>query len=163
MFKASNKYQSGCLSFPCWSSFRVSCLNSEAKVVQLSPSWNTWQQAWTCSTHFHRSSQINRNTSVCVCSSYACGGEEEVVRIRGPSTSMKTPGMAVFNQHNVGDFYDIGENLGRWVLILPCAAEDVWIRAWFISVPPSSETAPVRVHRYANDLFQPDTGRVTVS
>lgn len=28
-------------------------------------------------------------------------------------TSMKTPGMAVFNQQNVEDFYEIGEVLGR--------------------------------------------------
>lgn len=30
---------------------------------------------------------------------------------------MKTPGMAVFKQQNVADFYDIGETLGRWVFL----------------------------------------------
>lgn len=29
------------------------------------------------------------------------------------STSMKTPGMAVFKQQNVEDFYEVGEVLGR--------------------------------------------------
>lgn len=30
---------------------------------------------------------------------------------------MKTPGMAVFKQQNVDDFYEIGEELGRWVFL----------------------------------------------
>lgn len=47
---------------------------------------------------------------------------------------MKTPGMAVFKQQNVDDFYEIGEVLGRWVPVSPrrafdeaCAGADVLI------------------------------------
>lgn len=37
------------------------------------------------------------------------------------SSSMRTLGMAVFKQQKVEDFYDIGEELGRWV---------IWLVAW---------------------------------
>lgn len=77
--------------------------------------WNVIQQAGTCSKHFDRFSQKSTGTPLCISRVGLC---EEILQwciSTRLTTSMKTPGMAVFKQQNVDDFYEIGEELGRQV------------------------------------------------
>lgn len=79
--------------------------------------WNAKQQAGTCGEHFNHSSPKSTGTPLlCQQVLNLCEREKKSpawCKSGGQTTSMKTPGMAVFNQQNVEDFYEIGEVLGR--------------------------------------------------
>lgn len=52
--------------------------------------------------------------------------QASAAHVKETATSMRTPGMAVFKQENVEDFYDLGEELGRWGIPQSCVKRKIF-------------------------------------